>query len=103
MELVTGKKPVEPEFGENKNIINWVSAKVESKEGALEILDKRVSGSFADDMIQVIRIAIRCTARAPFPRPSMNEVVQLLSEGDPCRFGSCKLIKKTIYASNTKR
>lgn len=103
MELVTGKKPVEPEFGENKNIINWVSAKLETKEGALEILDKSVSGSFADDMIQVIRIAIRCTARAPFPRPTMNEVVQLLSEGDPCRFDSCKLINKTIYASNTKR
>uniref|UniRef100_A0A7C8Z4G0 Receptor protein-tyrosine kinase n=2 Tax=Opuntia streptacantha TaxID=393608 RepID=A0A7C8Z4G0_OPUST len=103
MELVTGKKPVEPEFGENKNIINWVSAKVETKEGALEILDKCVSGSFADDMIQVIRIAIRCTARAPFPRPTMNEVVQLLSEADPSRFDSCKLTNKTMDESNTKR
>lgn len=96
MELVTGKKPVEPEFGENKNIINWVSAKVKTKEGALEILDKSVSGSFTDDMIQVIRLAIRCTARAPIPRPAMNEVVQLLSEADPCRFDSCKSTNKKI-------
>ncbi|KAK6130553.1 hypothetical protein DH2020_035699 [Rehmannia glutinosa] len=42
MELLTGKKPVEAEFGENKNIIYWVSTKVETKEGAIDVLDKRV-------------------------------------------------------------
>ncbi|GAB2293702.1 Receptor protein-tyrosine kinase cepr1 [Dionaea muscipula] len=100
MELVTGKKPVEAEFGENKNIINWVSTKVESKEGALEVLDKRFSGSFKKKMIQVLQIAIRCTARAPAPRPTMNEVVQLLIEVDPCRFESFKLENKTNDTSD---
>ncbi|KMS95120.1 hypothetical protein BVRB_012160 [Beta vulgaris subsp. vulgaris] len=95
MELVTGKKPVEAEFGENKNIINWISTKVKTKEGAMEVLDNQISGLFRDDMIKVIRIAIRCTARAPVPRPTMNEIVQLLSEIDPCRFDSCKSTKKT--------
>lgn len=95
MELVTGKKPVEAEFGENKNIINWVSSKAETKEGAKELLDKHVSDSFRDDMIQVIRLAIRCTTRARAPRPTMNEIVQLLGELDPCRFDSCKLTNKT--------
>lgn len=95
MELVTGKKPVEDEFGENKNIVNWVSTKVETKEGAMEVLDKRVSGLFRDDMLQVICIAVRCTTRAPVPRPTMNEIVQLLGEIDPCRFDSCKSTNKT--------
>ncbi|GMH17998.1 hypothetical protein Nepgr_019839 [Nepenthes gracilis] len=94
MELVTGKKPVEPEFGENKNIIHWVSTKVETKEGAIEALDKRLSCPFKDEMIQVLLIAIRCTARAPAPRPTMNDVVQLLIEADPCSFDSCKLTNK---------
>ncbi|KAL4566144.1 hypothetical protein LXL04_030254 [Taraxacum kok-saghyz] len=85
MELITGKKPVEAEFGENKNIIYWISKKVETKEGAVEILDKKLSGFFKDDMIKVLRIAILCTCRIATLRPSMNEVVQLLIQADPCR------------------
>uniref|UniRef100_A0A7N0VHK7 Protein kinase domain-containing protein n=1 Tax=Kalanchoe fedtschenkoi TaxID=63787 RepID=A0A7N0VHK7_KALFE len=85
MELITGKKPVEAEFGDNKNIIYWVSTKVDNKESATEVLDKRVSASFRDEMFQVLRIAIRCTCKATTLRPTMNEVVQLLTEADPCR------------------
>ncbi|KAK9756553.1 hypothetical protein RND81_01G106000 [Saponaria officinalis] len=103
MEIVTGKKPVEPEFGENKNIINWVCSKVETKEGAMQIMDKQIPVSFRDDMIQVLRLAIRCTARSPAPRPTMNEVVQLLTEADPCRFDSCKSTNKTKDKLNTTK
>ncbi|KAL2505585.1 Leucine-rich repeat transmembrane protein kinase family protein [Abeliophyllum distichum] len=78
MELITGKKPVEAEYGENKNIINWISSKVETKEGAMDVLDERVSESFKEEMIKVLRIAIRCTCRTPTLRPTMNKVVQFL-------------------------
>ncbi|KAF7817082.1 receptor-like protein kinase HSL1 [Senna tora] len=44
MELISGKKPVEAEFGENRNIVYWVSSKVENKEGIDEIIDKKLSG-----------------------------------------------------------
>ncbi|XP_023731836.1 receptor protein-tyrosine kinase CEPR1 [Lactuca sativa] len=94
MELITGKKPVEAEFGENKNIIYWISTKVETKEGATEILDKNLSGYFKDDMIKVLRVAILCTCRIATLRPSMNEVVQLLIQADPCRVDTCKLSNK---------
>ncbi|XP_022884838.1 receptor protein-tyrosine kinase CEPR1-like [Olea europaea var. sylvestris] len=100
MELITGKKPVEAEFGENKNIIYWVLTKVETKEGTMEILDKRVSGSFKDEMIKVLRIAIRCTCQIPTLRPTMNEVVQLLHEADPCRFDCCKSPNKSKETPN---
>lgn len=100
MELITGKKPVEADFGENKNIIYWVATKVETKEGVMQVLDKCLSGSFRDEMIQVLRIAIRCTCKTPSLRPSMNEVVQMLIEADPCRFDSCKFSNKTKDESN---
>ncbi|KVI06791.1 Leucine-rich repeat-containing protein [Cynara cardunculus var. scolymus] len=95
MELITGKKPVEAEFGENKNIIYWISTKVDTKEGAIEVLDKRLSGYFNDEMIKVLRIAIRCTCKTAALRPNMNEIVQLLIEADPCKFESCKSPNKT--------
>lgn len=94
MELITGKKPVEPEFGDNKNIVYWVSTKVETKEGAFEVLDKKVSDSFKEDMIKVLRIAIRCTYSTPTLRPTMNEVVQLLIDADPCKFNCCNMSNK---------
>ncbi|KAG1348102.1 receptor protein-tyrosine kinase CEPR1 [Cocos nucifera] len=87
MELVTGKKPNEPEFGENQDIVHWVSSKMGTKEGAMDAIDKKLSWSpFKEDMIQVMRIALRCTCRSPALRPSMNEVVQLLNEVDPSKF-----------------
>ncbi|EEF52195.1 receptor protein-tyrosine kinase CEPR1 [Ricinus communis] len=103
MELITGKKPVEEDFGENKNIVNWVSTKVETKEGVMEVLDKKLSGSFWNEMIQVLRIAIRCICKTPAPRPTMNEVVQLLIEADPCRFDSCKSSNKAKETSNVTK
>lgn len=103
MELITGKKPVEADFGESKNIIYWVSTKVDTKEGVMEVLDKRLSGSFRDEMIQVLRIAIRCTCKTPALRPTMNEVVQLLIKADPRRFDSCKSPNKTKETSNSTK
>ncbi|XP_022772262.1 receptor protein-tyrosine kinase CEPR1-like [Durio zibethinus] len=103
MELITGKKPVEADFGENKNIVYWVSTQPDTKEGAMEVLDKQLSRSFRDEMIQVLRIAMRCTCRNPSQRPTMNEVVQLLIEADPCRLDSCMLSSKTKEASNVTK
>jgi serine/threonine protein kinase len=103
MELITGKKPVEPEFGESKNITYWVSNKVDTKEGAMEVLDNRLSGSFKDEMIQVLRIAIRCTYKAPARRPTMKEVVQSLIDAAPCRFDSCKSSNKTKETPNVTK
>lgn len=100
MELITGKRPVEPEFGENRNIICWISTKVDTKESTVEVLDKRLSGSFREDIIRVLWIAIRCTYGAPALRPAMNEVVQLLKEADPCKFDSRKLSDKTKETFN---
>ncbi|KAL3514324.1 hypothetical protein ACH5RR_027041 [Cinchona calisaya] len=103
MELITGKKPVEADFGENKNIINWVSTTMETKEGVLEVLDSKISSSFKNEMIKVLRIAIRCTCRNPALRPTMNEVVQLLLEADPCRYDSCKSSYKTKETFNVTK
>ncbi|GMI83156.1 XYLEM INTERMIXED WITH PHLOEM 1, C-terminally encoded peptide receptor 1 [Hibiscus trionum] len=104
MELITGKKPVESEFGENKNIVYWISTKLDTKEGIMEALDKRVSGSFKDEMVQVLRTAMRCTCKNPSQRPTMNEVVQLLIAADPCRLDSYKCsTDKAKDASNVTK
>ncbi|PIN21644.1 Serine/threonine protein kinase [Handroanthus impetiginosus] len=103
MELITGKKPVEAEFGENKNIIYWVSTKVETREGVMEVLDKRIMGLYKDDMIKALRVAIRCSCKTPTLRPTMSEVVQMLLDADPCKFDCCKLSNKMKEMANVTK
>lgn len=98
MELVTGRKPVEAEFGEDKNIIYWVS----TKEGPIEVLDKQLSG-VKDEMIKVLKIAIRCTYKSPSHRPTMSEVVQSLIEADPYGCDICKSSNKTRESADVTK
>ncbi|KAH9316974.1 hypothetical protein KI387_018743, partial [Taxus chinensis] len=84
LELVTGKQPIEPEFGDSKDIVYWISQKICSQQDAFEVLDSRISKSFEEQMIQVLKIPVHCTYKVPAVRPNMREVVQMLVDADPC-------------------
>ncbi|KAI4299212.1 hypothetical protein L6164_032692 [Bauhinia variegata] len=83
MELVTGKRPIEPEFGENKDIVYWVSSNMRSKEDGIQLVDSTIVEQLKEDAVKVLRIAILCTAKIPASRPSMRMVVQMLEEAEP--------------------
>lgn len=85
MELVTGKRPVEAEFGENKDIVYWVSSKMKSQESLVELVDPSISEAMKDDAANVLRIALLCTVRVPALRPSMRMIVQMLEHAEPCQ------------------
>lgn len=85
MELVTGKRPIEPEFGENKDIVNWVCGKLNNKESVLSLVDSSIPEPYKEETIKVLKIAILCTSRLPTVRPTMRMVVQMLEEAEPCK------------------
>ncbi|KAH7846283.1 hypothetical protein Vadar_012102 [Vaccinium darrowii] len=85
MELVTGKKPIESEYGENKDIVFWVSSKLKNKESVLNIVDSSIPEVYREEAINMLRIAILCTDRLPTLRPTMRRVVQMLEDGEPCK------------------
>ncbi|XP_009769216.1 receptor-like protein kinase 7 [Nicotiana sylvestris] len=85
MELISGKRPIEPEYGENSNIVTWVSSKLKSKESVLSIVDSSIPEAFKEDAIKVLRIAIVCTDRLPSLRPTMRNVVKMLEDAEPCK------------------
>ncbi|XP_023002211.1 receptor protein-tyrosine kinase CEPR1-like isoform X2 [Cucurbita maxima] len=94
MELITGKNPIEAEYGDNKNIAHWISNKIDTNEQILEILDKRLKGLFINEIIKALGIAIRCTKNNPELRPAMGEVVELLQEVDPCKYDQASKMSK---------
>ncbi|KAF8019708.1 hypothetical protein BT93_G0413 [Corymbia citriodora subsp. variegata] len=84
MELVTGRRPIESEFGENKDIVHWVCGNRSSKNSLLDLVDSNISDTLKEDAVKVLRIAILCTANIPTVRPSMRMVVQMLEEAKLC-------------------
>lgn len=85
MELVTGKRPIEPEFGENKDIVYWVCGRMGSRDSVMDVVDPNIPKDLKVDVVKVLRIAILCTARLPTLRPSMRAVVKMLEDAEPCK------------------
>ncbi|XP_047329050.1 receptor-like protein kinase 7 [Impatiens glandulifera] len=85
MELVTGKKPIEPEFGVNKDIVEWICGKVKTRESALSVVDFTIQGDYREESLKVLRIAIDCIASRPSSRPTMKSVVQMLELSRCCK------------------
>ncbi|KAL3714075.1 hypothetical protein ACJRO7_006078 [Eucalyptus globulus] len=88
MELLSGKRSVEPEFGEGNSIVDWVRSKIKTKDGVLDVLDGDAGAtctSVREEMIQMLRIALLCTSKNPADRPSMRDVVLMLQEARPNR------------------
>lgn len=93
MELVSGKRAIEPEYGDNNDIVDWVSSKLKTKQSVLSIVDSRIPEAFKEDAVNVLRIAILCTARLPAMRPAMRSVVQMLEAAEPCKLVSIAISK----------
>ena len=89
LELLTGRRPIDVEFGEAANIVEWVRSKItKSKSDMLDALDTNVGAScpmVQEEMMLVLRIALLCTSKFPRDRPSMRDVVTMLAEAKPRR------------------
>lgn len=82
MELVTGRRPIDPEFGDGNDIVKWVNVKLQSKIGFCEVLDVRVAGN-EQYLVLMLKVALFCTQILPRKRPSMRKVVEMLLQINP--------------------
>ncbi|XP_009769366.1 MDIS1-interacting receptor like kinase 1 [Nicotiana sylvestris] len=90
MELLTGKRPLDPEFGESVDIVEWFRMKIRDNKSLEEALDPNVGTiqHVQEEMLLVLRIAILCIAKLPKDRPSMRDVLTMLEEAKPRRKSS---------------
>ncbi|PIN15617.1 Serine/threonine protein kinase [Handroanthus impetiginosus] len=78
LELVTGKLPVDPEFGE-KDLVKWVCATLDQK-GIDNVIDPKLDSCFKDEICRVLNIGLLCTSPLPINRPSMRRIVHMMQE-----------------------
>ncbi|XP_076916406.1 uncharacterized protein LOC143576106 [Bidens hawaiensis] len=89
LELVTGKRPVDPEYGE-KDLVKWVCATLDQK-GLDAVLDPKLDACFNEEICKVLNVGLLCTSPLPINRPSMRKVVKMLQEigsVNPMKFAS---------------
>lgn len=78
LELVTGRRPIDPEFGE-KDLVKWVCTNLEQK-GAEHILDPKLDACYKEEICEVLNIGLLCTNPLPINRPAMRRLVKMLQE-----------------------
>lgn len=78
LELVTGKLPIDPEFGE-KDLATWVCTTLDRK-GINHVIDSDLDSRFEEHICKVLNIGLLCTSSLPISRPSMRRVVNMLQE-----------------------
>ncbi|XP_047333995.1 leucine-rich repeat receptor-like serine/threonine-protein kinase BAM3 isoform X2 [Impatiens glandulifera] len=81
LELLTGRRPV-GEFGDGVDIVQWVK-KITSgrKERASHIVDPRLMATIPqDEASHLLFVAMLCVQENSVERPTMREVIQMLSE-----------------------
>jgi len=97
LELVTGLPavvPAEEGSGESRDLVGWVSRRLESRDKAMSLVDARVTEGWArEEAVRVLRVAVLCTSRTPSMRPSMRSVVQMLEDAAAAREDDAKLLQ----------
>lgn len=78
LELVTGRQAEQAESAESIDIVKWVRRKINITDGALQVLDPKISNSSQQEMLGALEMALRCTSVMPEKRPTMFEVVRAL-------------------------
>ncbi|GMH20128.1 hypothetical protein Nepgr_021969 [Nepenthes gracilis] len=96
LELVTGRQ-AEPtdSMEESVDVVKWVRRKINISNGAIHVLDPKISNSSREEMLGALEIALRCTSVVPEKRPSMAEVVRALQS-----LGSKSLLPHQDFTSD---
>ncbi|XP_022897120.1 LRR receptor-like serine/threonine-protein kinase [Olea europaea var. sylvestris] len=83
LEIITGKKPVDPSFPDEQHVIQWVRDHLKSRKNPVDIIDQKLQGNpdtQIQEILQGLGIALLCTSNRAEDRPTMKDVVALLKE-----------------------
>ena len=80
LELVTGRLPIDPEFGD-VSFIKWVSTTLNQK-GIDHVIDPILDSRYKEVISKILDIGLHCTSLLPKNRPAMREVVRSLQRAN---------------------
>ncbi|KAG5563769.1 hypothetical protein RHGRI_000089 [Rhododendron griersonianum] len=79
LEIITGRRPVD---SSRQNLLLWAKPLMESG-NIIELVDPRLEGKYdIDEMLRLVLTACYCVRQSSIWRPSMSEVLELLTIGN---------------------
>lgn len=92
LELLTRKKAVDASFPEGMDLVGWVRSALNCPEQVDHVIDETLREELLDSEVMeqvfdILSMALRCTEREPFKRPSMRDVVKQLEDINPTARG----------------
>ncbi|KAK8598365.1 hypothetical protein V6N13_094337 [Hibiscus sabdariffa] len=81
LELITGRQPIHKSNNREESLVIWATPRLQdSKQVISELPDSRLKGKFPEEEMHVMAyLAKECLLLDPDTRPTMSEVVQILS------------------------
>uniref|UniRef100_A0ACD5TL21 Uncharacterized protein n=1 Tax=Avena sativa TaxID=4498 RepID=A0ACD5TL21_AVESA len=81
LEMITGRRTLDPAYGEGQSVVQWVRDHLCRKRDPAEIVDARLQGrpdTQVQEMLQALGIALLCASPRPEDRPTIKDVAALL-------------------------
>ncbi|MBA0807357.1 hypothetical protein Gohar_023165, partial [Gossypium harknessii] len=81
LELITGRQPIHKSNNKEESLVIWATPRLQDcKQVTPELPDPRLKGNFPEEEMQIMAyLAKECLLLDPDARPTMSEVVQILS------------------------
>ena len=85
LELLSGRQPIHKSTGKEESLVIWATPRLQDSRRVIrELVDPQLKGNFPEEEVQIMAyIAKECLLSDPDTRPTMSEVVQILSTISP--------------------
>ncbi|CAL0332293.1 unnamed protein product [Lupinus luteus] len=99
LELISGRQPIHKSAGKEESLVIWASPRLQdSKRVVTELADPRLKGNFPEEEVQIMAyLAKECLLLDPDTRPTMSEVVQILSSISPAKSRMRRSISVSLF------
>ncbi|XP_020214316.1 receptor-like serine/threonine-protein kinase NCRK [Cajanus cajan] len=85
LELISGRQPIHKSTGKEESLVIWATPRLQDSRRVIsELVDPQLKGNIPEEEVQVMAyLAKECLLLDPDTRPTMSEVVQILSSISP--------------------
>ncbi|OIW08557.1 hypothetical protein TanjilG_03233 [Lupinus angustifolius] len=99
LELISGRHPIHKSTGKEESLVIWAVPRLrDSRRVITELVDKKLNGNFQEEEVQIMAyLAKECLLLDPDTRPTMSEVVQVLSSISPGKSWSRRKISANLF------
>ncbi|KAE9593188.1 putative protein kinase RLK-Pelle-RLCK-XVI family [Lupinus albus] len=99
LELISGRHPIHKSTGKEESLVIWAVPRLQdSRRVITELVDPKLKGKFPEEEVQIMAyLAKDCLLLDPDTRPTMTEVVQILSSISPAKSRKRRNISASLF------